>query len=89
MRALAELLVLVAAAGLVWAIVRTIAAGRREQGVRWRVDTRTRPDGTLVVAVRRGATDERIVRELPPGMDPAELAAELRLAREDAELAVD
>jgi hypothetical protein len=65
------------------ALQRRQAAARR-----WRVDTRTRADGTIVVALRRDPGDERVVRELPPDLDATELAAELQLAREDAELAL-
>ena len=65
------------------------ASAAREARDRWRVETHTRDDGTLVVGLRRGGDSaERVVKELPPGMDPLELASELQLAREDAELAV-
>ena len=91
MRAAAELVVVLVLAGLAAtaiAAARARALAAREAGTRWRVDTHTRDDGTLVVALRRGDAPERVVRELPPGMDPMELASELQLAREDAELAV-
>lgn len=64
--------------GLAWAAVAVVRSGRR-----WRVATRTQPDGTLVVAVRRG-TDERVVRELPRTVGGYDLASELELAREEA-----
>lgn len=76
----------VAATAISAAVARSRAA--RDAGTRWRVDTHTRNDGTLVVSLRRGREAERVVRELPPGMDPIELASELQIAREDAELAV-
>lgn len=92
MRAIAEVLVVLVLGGLAaTAIAAATARARtaRDAATRWRVDTHTRADGTLVVALRRGGGPERIVRELPPGMDPLELASELQLAREDAALAVD
>jgi hypothetical protein len=91
MRAAVELLVVLALVGLAATVIAAAAArarAAREAGTRWRVDTHTRNDGTLVVSLRRGREAERVVRELPPGMDPIELASELQLAREDAELAV-
>jgi hypothetical protein len=88
-RAIGELVILAAIVAFVVVFARAaMATRRREPARRWRVDTRTRPDGTLVVALRRDPGDERVVRELPPGLDAAELAAELQLAREDAELAL-
>ena len=60
--------------------------GRRPPAPEWRVITRTREDGTLVVAVGSKAGGERVVRELPPGLDGVELASELRLAKEEAQL---
>jgi hypothetical protein len=87
-RAVGELVVFLAAAAFVVVMARALMGERRVAARRWRVDTRTRPDGTLVVALRRDPDDERVVRELPPDMDPAELAAELQLAREDAQLAL-
>ena len=91
MRAAVELIVVLFVVGLgATAISAAVSRSRaaREAGTRWRVDTHTRDDGTLVVSLRRGHEAERVVRELPPGMDPVELASELQLAREDAELAV-
>jgi hypothetical protein len=88
-RALGELVILAAIVAFVVVFARAAMATRRGEPRRaWRVDTRTRPDGTLVVALRRDPDDERVVRELPPGLDATELAAELQLAREDAELAL-
>lgn len=52
---------------------------------RWRVVTRTQGDGTLLVTVGRPGTAERVVRELPPTLGGYELAAELELAKEEAE----
>jgi hypothetical protein len=88
-RALGELLIVAAAIALVVVLVRAARAGVAGDPRHWRLDTRTRTDGTLVVALRReGTGDERVVRELPPGMDPVDLAAELQLAREEGELAL-
>ena len=83
-----ELLVLIVAVAVIAWLVGTALQRRRTAVRRWRVDTRTRPDGTIVVALRRDPGDERVVRELPPGLDATDLAAELQLAREDAELAL-
>jgi hypothetical protein len=52
---------------------------------RWRVGVHTREDGTMVVQLERPGEPPRTLRELPPGMDPTEFAAELRIAVEDAE----
>jgi hypothetical protein len=87
-RAVGELVVFLAIAAFVVVFARAAMGERRLASRRWRVDTRTRADGTLVVVLRRDPDGERVVRELPPGMDPTELAAELQLAREDAELAL-
>ena len=51
--------------------------------------TRTKEDGTLVVAVGSQGGGERVVRELPPALEGAELTSELRLAREEAQLQAD
>jgi hypothetical protein len=51
---------------------------------RWRVITRTEPDGTLVIAVGCPGRGERVVRALPPGLEGYELASELELAHEEA-----
>jgi hypothetical protein len=85
-RAVGELVVLLAVVGFVVVLAGAVAARLRPQPPRWRVDTRVLPDGTLRVVVCRGPDEERLVRELASGLDPTELAAELRLAREDAEL---
>jgi len=93
MRILAEVFVVLVVLGIAGALLSS-AMGRRRAvedrgSTRWRVHTRTRTDGTLVVAVRRSDTDERVVRELPPGMDGIEFASELQLAKDDAALAAD
>lgn len=58
---------------------------RGETKAPWRVDTFNRPDGTTIVGLRRGDSAERVVKELPPGMDPVDFESELRIALEDAE----
>jgi len=58
---------------------------RGEVKAPWKVDTFNRPDGTTVVGLRRSGSKERVVKELPPGMDPVDFESELRLALEDAE----
>ena len=81
MSVLAELVVLALVALAIW-FVLSRAAGRPAQ--RWRAVTHTRQDGTYVVGVQ-GPGGERVVRELPPGLEGYELQSELRLAREEAE----
>ena len=58
---------------------------RGERREPWKVDTFNRPDGTTVVGLRRTGSPERVVKELPPGMDPVDFESELRLALEDAD----
>jgi len=78
------------ASALAYVLLMAWLAARARRGGPWRVDTLTRPDGSLrVVLARDGAPHARTVRELPAGMDPLELAGELRLAREDAQLQAD
>jgi hypothetical protein len=48
-----------------------------------------RPDGGLRVVLTRDGQLAHTVRELPAGLDSVELAGELRLAREDAQLEAD
>jgi hypothetical protein len=86
MRFLVLLLVLALVAFAVWMWL----SSRSKPALvpRWQVTTRTRDDGTLVVAVS-GADGERVVRELPPALEGVELTSELRLAREEAQLQAD
>jgi len=84
------LVCIVAATALVYVLLTAWLAARARRGGPWRVDTVTRVDGSLsVVLARDGAPHARTVRELPAGMDPIDLAAELRLAREEGELQAD
>jgi len=74
-------------ATLVYVALTAWLGERANSRGRWRVETVTRPGGAVaVVLVRSGSEHARTVRELPPDMDSIELASELRLAREDAEL---
>lgn len=90
MRILAEVVVVLAVLGIATALLTSAMGRRTPRGeAPWRVHTRTREDGTTVVAIRREDTRERVVRELPPGIPAAELASELQLAKDDAALAAD
>lgn len=89
MSVVVELLVVALVALALW-LVLTSVSRRREVAAppAWQVITRTRDDGTYVVAVH-GELGERIVRELPPALEGPELTAELRLAREEAQAQAD
>lgn len=57
---------------------------------RWLVESIARADGTIAVILRRRGCDHvRVVRELEPGIDTFDIASDLRLAREDAQLQAD
>jgi hypothetical protein len=81
------LIVLIVAALIVLAVYLMLdwLRQRGEQRAPWRVDTFNRPDGTTVVGLHRSGSPERVVKELPPGMDPVDFESELRIALEDAE----
>ena len=80
----------VAVATIAYVLLTAWLATRARRGGPWRVDTVVDPEGSLrVVIVRDGESHGRTVRALPGDMDSVELAAELRLAREDAELQAD
>ena len=90
MRLVVTLVCIGAATMLVYVVLTAWLAARARRGGPWRVDTITRSDGSLPVVLKRdGVPHARTVRELPAGMDPIELAGELRLAREDARLQAD
>ncbi len=73
--------------GLLYMLMAAWLGARARGEGPWRVETVTRPGGALaVLLVRAGSEHVRTVCELPAGMDSIELASELRLAREDAEL---
>ena len=78
-----ELLLL---AGLAFAVylVLTGMARRNAAAQRWRVETKTSPDGSLRVVLEGPDGGERLVKELPAGLEGPELTSELRLAREEA-----
>ena len=83
-----EILVILAVLAFLVYWVWGAADRRRIDETRWRVVTKTASDGSLRVLVE-GPGGERLVKELPPGLDGAELTAELRLAREEAALQAD
>ncbi len=90
MRLLVALACIVAVAGLLYVALAAWLAERAQRHGRWRVETVTRPGGALaVLLVRAGSQHARTIRELPADMDATDLASELRLAREDAELQAD
>lgn len=83
-----RLLVLLVVAALIVLCIYLLLDWLRKQGetrAPWKVDTFNRPDGTTVVGLRRAGSPERVVKELPPGMDPIDFESELRLALEDAD----
>jgi hypothetical protein len=83
-----RLLVLLVIAALIVLCIYLVLDWLRRRGedrAPWRVDTFNRPDGTTVVGLRRSGSPERVVKELPPGMDPVDFESELRIALEDAE----
>lgn len=87
MRVLVTFAVVAAIAGLLYLLIGAWLGSRARREGPWRVETVTRPGGALaVLLVRAGSEHTRSVCELPAGMDSIELASELRLAREDAEL---
>ena len=81
-------LICIAAVGtLVYVVLAAWLAGRARRGGPWRVDTIAARDGVLAVVLTRDGGEHVVtIRELPVTMEAYELASELRLAREDAEL---
>jgi hypothetical protein len=90
MKLLLLLVVLALIALAVWMLLTSMSRRRGSVSAAavWEVVTRTRDDGTYVVAVR-GSGGERVVRELPPALEGVELTSELRLAREEAQMQAD
>ena len=87
MRLLVALACVLAVAGLLYVLLTAWQGDRARNRDRWRVETLAKPDGTLaVLVVRAGSEHARTIRELPPDINSIELASELRLAREDAEM---
>ena len=80
-------LILVGLLGLAVWLFFAVHSHRHEER-EWQVTTRTTRDGTLVVGVR-GRDEERVVRELPPTLDGADMQRALRLARADAQRQAD
>ena len=87
MRLLVILACVAMVAGLLYVLLAAWLGDRPQRPSRWRVETVTRPGGAIaVLLVREGSEHARTVREMPADIDSIELASELRLAREDAEL---
>lgn len=86
---LIEALIVLALIALVAWVVLGMQSGRGKEAARWRVATKTASDGTLRVVLEGPGEGERLVRELPPALEGAELTSELRLAREEAALQAD
>ena len=90
MRLVVVLVCIVAVSALLYVLLTAWLAARARRGGPWRVDTIARPDGSLEVVLARDGQHPVTVRQLPAGeMEATELAAELRLAREDAQLQAD
>ena len=83
------LLAIVALLAIAVYLVLSSVARRRAQHSRWRVEPATRADGTLEVSVRGEGMQRRVIRELPPSLEGADLTSELRLAKEEAQLQAD
>jgi len=83
-RALEALLVLLLLTAWVGGFV-VVVRNLRNRRPRWSVGVHTRDDGTMVVALERPGEAQRVLRELPPGMDATDFTSDLRLAIEDAE----
>jgi hypothetical protein len=84
MRAVVELVLVLAVVVIVAMLVANQVDRSRRAKLRWRVANRTQPDDTIIVGVERGEEFRR-VKEIPPA-EATDVVAELRLAREDAEL---
>ena len=90
MRVLLIVILVIAIASLLYLGLQAFLVDRARRPSPWRVQTITRDDGTLAVLVLRGRDDHaRTVRELPADLDPMDLAVELRLARDEAQLLAD
>ena len=90
MRLVIAITCVAAVAGLLYVALTAWLESRARRRGPWRVETVTRADGTYaVIVLREGSEHARTVCELAPGLDSVELASELRLAREDAQLQAD
>ena len=78
-----KLLLLVAAVLVLASILFLVVQALAGRFGRWKAVNYTRGDGTLVVAVRRGR-DERVVRELPPGLEDTDFQVDAGMALEEA-----
>ena len=90
MRLVVVLVCIAAVTALLYVLLTAWLAARARRGGPWRVDTIARPDGWLEVVLARDGQHPVTVRQLPAGdMTAVDLAAELRVAREDAQLQAD
>lgn len=64
-------------------VVNRVGA-RRVKRASWEHEATTKPDGTMVVQIKRPGSPPRIIKELPPGMDAVDFANEFHVAMEDA-----
>ena len=87
MRAVVEVVVVLAVVVIVAMLVANRIDRTRTAKSSWRVVNRTQPDDTIVVGVERGE-QFRQVKAIEPG-EMTDVVAELRLAREDAALLAD
>jgi hypothetical protein len=84
MSTVVELVLVLAVVVVVAMVVANQVDKSRKARTNWRVVNRTQPDDTIVVGVERG-DDFRQVKAIPPA-ETTDVVAELRLAREDAQL---
>ena len=90
MKVLLIVVLVIAIASLLYLGLQAYLVDRARRPSPWRVQTVTREDGTIAVLVLRGRDDHaRTVRELPADLDSMDLAVELRLARDEAQLIAD
>lgn len=86
MRLVLVLVCIGAVTSLLYVVLSAWLVHRARRDGPWRADTLARPDGTFEVVVARNGQHPRTVRELPADLDPIELASELRLAGDEAQL---
>jgi hypothetical protein len=84
MRVVIVLVVVIAVAVFIAMALAALRDRARSAKALWRVTNRTLPDATIVVGIARG--DEfREVKAIPPA-EATDVVADVRLAREDAEM---
>lgn len=87
MRLLALIVVVLFILALVWLVMSALKGIDTRRRQVWVVDQQTLPDdGTMQVVVRRGARECRVVKELPPAMDPIDFRVELDAAMDLARI---